>query len=163
VAWESCAALAIAIAHAVRTGEAAADALAIARAWAERNASASLRATLEAAARDPAHGLDVSAPPTLQSLYNAFAQALAAPRLEDGVARSTLSGGLPSARAAAAGALLGALGGREAVPLRWRRLVLSCRPAADPPVAPRPRPRPLWPTDLLVLAERLLLVGRTED
>ena len=53
--------------------------------------------------------------------------------------------------------------GRDVVPLRWRRLVLSCRPAADPPVAPRPRPRPLWPTDLLALAERLLLVGRTEE
>jgi fructose-1,6-bisphosphatase/inositol monophosphatase family enzyme/ADP-ribosylglycohydrolase len=162
VAWESCAALAIAIARAVRTGEAAADSLAVARAWAERSASASLRATLEAAARDPARGLDASAPPALQSLYNAFAQALAAPSLEEGAAWSTLSGGLASARAAAAGALLGALGGRDAVPLRWRRLVLSCRPAADPPVAPRPRPRPLWPTDLLVLAERLLLVGRTE-
>jgi len=160
---ESCAALAIAVAHTVRTGEAAADALAVARAWAARSASASVQATLEAAVRDPGRGPDASAPPALQSLYNAFAQALSAPSLEDGVARSTLSGGLPSARAAAAGALLGALGGRDAVPLRWRRLVLSCRPAADPPVAPRPRPRPLWPTDLLVLAERLLLVGRTEE
>ena len=43
----------------------------------------------------------------------------------------------------------------------WRRLVLSCRPTADPPLAPHPRPRPVWATDLLALAERLLTVGES--
>jgi|SRR5579884_4064411 len=160
-AADACAALALAIAHTVATGEPAGAAHRVAVLWAERHGDSAVHAALEDAARGGASSpRRASAPPAIQNLHDACAQALGAPDVAEGVARSTLVGPLPSASAAAAGALLGALGGRDAVPLRWRRLVLSCRPAADPPVALRPRPRPLWPTDLLVLAERLLLVGR---
>jgi len=56
------------------------------------------------------------------------------------------------------GALLGAVHGRESIPVAWRDLVLSCRPhaAAD---AAHPRPLDLWPVDVYTLAELLLITG----
>ena len=63
-------------------------------------------------------------------------------------------GGDTDTNAAVAGALLGAVHGREAVPLQWRSMVLSCRPHALR--APRPRPMGYWPVDVLEIAERLL-------
>ena len=58
---------------------------------------------------------------------------------------------------AIAGALLGAVHGRAAVPQQWRSMVLSCR--AHPSRARHPRPPACWPTDVLEIAERLLLAG----
>ena len=46
--------------------------------------------------------------------------------------------------------------GAEAIPLRWRNAVLSCRPLAGLPGVKRPRPTEYWPVDALVLAERLV-------
>jgi len=59
--------------------------------------------------------------------------------------------------AAITGALLGSVHGRPAIPAQWRSMVLSCRP--HPLRTSRPRPRIYWPTDVLELAERLLLAG----
>jgi ADP-ribosyl-[dinitrogen reductase] hydrolase len=72
---------------------------------------------------------------------------------------TVMAGGNTDTTATIAGALLGAVHGREAVPARWRRAVLTCRPAAGLPGVHRPRPRPFWPVDLLELAESLLLAG----
>jgi fructose-1,6-bisphosphatase/inositol monophosphatase family enzyme len=69
----------------------------------------------------------------------------------DALARAT------SQSPAIAGAVLGAVHGRPAIPAQWRSMVLSCRP--HPLRTPRPRPRAYWPTDVLELAERLLLAG----
>jgi len=66
-------------------------------------------------------------------------------------------GGDTDTNAAIAGALLGAVHGRAAVPAEWRSMILSCRPLA--PRARRPRPRAFWPTDAMEIAERLLLAG----
>ena len=44
-------------------------------------------------------------------------------------------------------------------PEQWRSMVLSCRPLA--PRAERPRPESCWPVDVLEIAERLLLAGRS--
>jgi ADP-ribosyl-[dinitrogen reductase] hydrolase len=69
-------------------------------------------------------------------------------------------GGDTDTNAAIAGALLGAVHGREAVPAQWRSMLLSCRPL--PPRAHRPRPRAYWPVDVMEVAERLLLTGTPE-
>jgi ADP-ribosylglycohydrolase len=66
-------------------------------------------------------------------------------------------GGDTDTNAAVAGALLGAVHGRDAVPPQWRSMVLSCRP--HPPRARRPRAMAYWPVDALDLAERLLVRG----
>jgi ADP-ribosyl-[dinitrogen reductase] hydrolase len=66
-------------------------------------------------------------------------------------------GGDTDTNAAITGALLGAVHGRDAVPAQWRSMILSCRPVA--PRARRPRPRAFWPTDVMEIAEELLLAG----
>jgi ADP-ribosylglycohydrolase/fructose-1,6-bisphosphatase/inositol monophosphatase family enzyme len=107
----------------------------------------------------------LSAPPdylsqqgwVLIALHNAFFQLLHAPSLEAGVVATVRKGGDTDTNAAICGALLGAVHGRLAVPEQWQRMVLSCRPMPGQPDVRQPRPAIYWPTDALVLAERLLL------
>jgi hypothetical protein len=77
--------------------------------------------------------------------------------VEEGVVATVRRGGDADTNAAIAGALLGAVHGRESVPAQWRSMVLSCRALA--PHARRPRPRSYWPVDVMEIAERLLLAG----
>ena len=143
----------MALAHAIRTGEGAEAAHAAALAWARgAKADADVIATLEA----------VSAPPTdferqsgwvRTALQNAFHRALTAGSLEQGVVDTVMAGGDADTNSAIAGALLGAVHGRAAVPAAWRRDVLTARAL---PGTPRPRPQCLWPVDAEELAERLL-------
>jgi ADP-ribosylglycohydrolase len=93
----------------------------------------------------------------LIALQNAFYELLHAETLEEGVVRTVRRGGDTDTNAAIAGALLGAVHGRGAVPEQWRSMVLSSR--AHPQRARHPRPILYWPTDVLELAERLLLAG----
>jgi len=94
----------------------------------------------------------------LIAFQNAFFQLAHANTFEEGIVDTVMQGGDTDTNAAIAGALLGAVFGREAVPADWRRLVLSCRP--DPAArAQHPRPWCFWPVDLLNLAELLLLCG----
>jgi ADP-ribosylglycohydrolase len=159
VCGDAAAAFVVAVGHAVREGDGAEAAFRAAEAWA-RDAPAALL-VLEAleAARSEAPRCD---PPRSEgwvkiALQNAFHELLHAPGLEEGVVATVRRGGDTDTNAAIAGALLGAVHGREAVPLRWRSMVLSCRALA--PRARRPRPRAYWPVDLLEIAERLLLAG----
>ena len=94
----------------------------------------------------------------LVALQNAFYQLVNAPSPEEGVVRSVRAGGDTDTNGAIAGALLGAVYGREAWPHQWRALVLSCRPLHGVTPAQQPRPAPVWPSDTLQLAERLLLL-----
>jgi ADP-ribosylglycohydrolase/fructose-1,6-bisphosphatase/inositol monophosphatase family enzyme len=94
----------------------------------------------------------------LLALQNAFYQLLHAVNLEEGIVATIAGGGDTDTTAAIAGALLGAVHGRDAVPVRWRRPVLTCRPLPEVG-AVHPRPREFWPVDALALAERLLLAG----
>jgi ADP-ribosylglycohydrolase len=138
---------------------------------------ASPEETYRAAAAEAAHGGEPavvealaaawSGPPpsyikrqgwVLVALQNAFHQLLHAPSLEAGVIATVMSGGDTDTNAAIAGALLGAVHGREAVPPRWRRAVLTCRPLREAG-AKQPRPEELWPVDAPVLAEALLALG----
>ena len=93
------------------------------------------------------------------AFQNAFHQALRAPSFEEGVVDTIGRGGDTDTNAAIAGALLGAIHGREAVPARWRHRLLACRPLREAG-ARRPRPVEFWPADALELAERLVLAGR---
>jgi hypothetical protein len=94
----------------------------------------------------------------LVALQNAFHQLLHAPSLEEGVIATVMAGGDTDTNGAIAGALLGAVHGRDAVPRRWRRMVLTCRPLRELG-ARQPRPEEVWPVDALVLAEALLALG----
>jgi len=91
----------------------------------------------------------------LIALRNAFHQLLHAPSFEEGVVRTVSQGGDADTNGAIVGALLGAVFRREAVPLRWRRTVLSCRAVSGQQV----RPSPFWADDLYDLAEQLVATG----
>jgi ADP-ribosylglycohydrolase len=95
----------------------------------------------------------------LVALQNAFFQLLHAASVEEGLIATVAGGGDTDTNAAIAGALLGAVHGAEAIPLRWRNAVLSCRPLAGLPGVKRPRPVEYWPVDALVLAEWLVAQG----
>lgn len=152
-------AYAVAIAHAVRHGDGPRPAYEAALAWAKA-VDVPPRVLEALAAAEPA-------PPTcdgenqgwvLIAVGNAFHALLNAPSLEEGVVATVRRGGDADTNAAVAGALLGAVHGREAVPAQWRSMILSCRP--HPMRARRPRPMAYWPVDVLELAERLLIAGR---
>jgi len=149
---EASACLALALAHAVRWGDAL-GAYEAALMWG-RDAGAATREALSAAraAPPPKDGWGV-----LVCLQNAFFQLLHAPSLAEGVVGAAERGGDVRTNAALVGALLGAVHGREAIPAQWRRAVLSCRP--HPLRTRRARPMSCWPTDILEIAERLLLLG----
>lgn len=93
------------------------------------------------------------------ALQNAFHRLLHAESLEQGVIDTVREGGDTDTNAAIAGALLGAFHGRDGVPARWQRDILTCRPARVCPAVQRPRPSWCWPVDALEIAERLLWLG----
>lgn len=99
----------------------------------------------------------------LIALQNAFWQLLHAESLEQGIVSTVMSGGDTDTNAAIAGALLGAVYGRDAIPLQWLDRILSCRPISGLAGVKRPRPEASWPVDALWIAERLVWLGRTRQ
>lgn len=95
----------------------------------------------------------------LIALQNAFYQLIHAPNLEEGVVATIMAGGDTDTNAAIAGALLGAVHGREAIPRQWRTMVLSCRPVHGLSATKHPRPTVFWPVDAQELAERLAAIS----
>jgi ADP-ribosylglycohydrolase/fructose-1,6-bisphosphatase/inositol monophosphatase family enzyme len=157
VPCDATAAFVVAVAHAIRHGDGKDRAYEAALDWARANAVPPVTARLEAA-RDSAPVCDGENQGwALIALQNAFHELLRATSLEEGVVATVLRGGDTDTNAAIAGALLGAVHGREAIPAQWRSMVLSCRP--DPFCAAKPRPMACWPGDVFELAERLLLAG----
>jgi ADP-ribosylglycohydrolase len=158
VCQEACVVYVIAIAHAIETGAGPRDVYAYALNWAQRHSQdSSVVDALVAAERAAPADFMTNSGWVLTALQNAFFRLLHAETLEAGVIGSAMAGGDTDTNAAIAGALLGAVHGREAIPVRWRNPILTCRPLADAPGVRRPRPRPFWPVDALELAERLLL------
>lgn len=92
----------------------------------------------------------------LTALQNAFYRLARYDDVEQALVETVACGGDSDTNAAVAGALLGALHGRDAFPSRWVFPLLACRPLAEAG-APRPRPSLYWPDDILELAEALLL------
>jgi ADP-ribosylglycohydrolase len=98
----------------------------------------------------------------LIALQNAFFQALDAPDIEEGLVDTVGRGGDTDTNGAIAGALLGAVHGRAAIPERWQRDVLMCRPEERSEHCRHPRPPAFWPADALELAEDLLRCGNED-
>jgi ADP-ribosylglycohydrolase/fructose-1,6-bisphosphatase/inositol monophosphatase family enzyme len=90
------------------------------------------------------------------ALANAFHRLYQRQDLEEALVETVGLGGDTDTNAAIAGALLGACQGRDAIPLRWRRAVLSCRAVTSPGVY-HPRPKDYWPDDTMELAEAILV------
>ncbi|MEJ7727785.1 MAG: ADP-ribosylglycohydrolase family protein [Polyangiaceae bacterium] len=126
-----------------------------AREEASRDEAPDVAEILEAARRGAPERFDVQQGWVRTALQNAFHRALTAATFEQGVVDTVMAGGDTDTNGAIAGALLGALHGREAVPPAWRRAVLACRPIAELG-ALQPRPMEFWPVDAMFLAERLL-------
>jgi ADP-ribosylglycohydrolase/fructose-1,6-bisphosphatase/inositol monophosphatase family enzyme len=159
VCRDAVAAFVVAAAHAIRTGAGARAAYRAATDWARGpEVAAPVLDTLLAADAAPPVCDRESPGWVLIALRNAFHELLHAESLEEGVVRTVRRGGDTDTNAAIAGALLGAVHGREAVPAQWRQAILSCRP--HPLRAKHARPMPSWPVDVLELGERLLLAGR---
>ena len=95
----------------------------------------------------------------LTAFHNAFFWLMSGAALEHAVIATVAAGGDTDTNAAICGALLGALQGRDAVPLQWRNAVLTCRPVPAKDVR-HPRPSDYWPDDALELAEALIALGR---
>ena len=96
----------------------------------------------------------------LVALHNALWQLLHAENLEEGIVDTIRRGGDTDTNAAICGALLGAVYGCAAVPLRWINVLEHCRPSADNPNVRHPRPECFWPVDVLALAADLLNAPR---
>jgi ADP-ribosylglycohydrolase len=155
---DSVAAFVVAVAHAVHHGDGPRGAYDAALGWA-RGAGAlpAVTTVLEAAADAPPVCEGEKMGWVLIALQNAFHELLHAGSLEDGVVATVRRGGDTDTNAAIAGALLGAVHGRQAIPLQWRQMILSCRPHSLR--ARRVRPERYWPVDVLEIAERLVLAG----
>lgn len=95
----------------------------------------------------------------LTALQNAFHWLWSGRPFEEALIETVGQGGDTDTNGAICGALLGAAQGRDAIPLRWRRLVLSCRAVEDPGVR-HPRPAFYWADDAMDLAEALLVAGQ---
>lgn len=96
----------------------------------------------------------------LVALQNAFYELLQSQNAEEGIRRTVRRGGDTDTNAAIAGALLGAVHGRDAIPAKWIDRLTSCRPLPVCPGVLHPRPPEYWPVDAFALAERLLVAGR---
>jgi len=92
----------------------------------------------------------------LVALGNAFYQLLHTTGVEEAVVATVRHGGDTDTNAAICGALVGAVYGRDGIPAQWQKMVLSCRPMPGVNGIRQPRPAVYWPTDGLLLAERLL-------
>jgi ADP-ribosylglycohydrolase len=96
----------------------------------------------------------------LTAFQNAFRHLASGTPIEDALIESVGEGGDTDTNAAICGALLGAAQGSSAIPVRWTMAVLACRPLAEAG-AKRPRPPRYWPDDVAMLAEALLMRGRS--
>jgi ADP-ribosyl-[dinitrogen reductase] hydrolase len=158
VCGDAVAAFVVAVGHAIAKGDGGEAAHAAALQWARQApASASVREAREAASTSAPRCDGASQGWVLIALQNAFYELRHARTVEEGLARTVLRGGDSDTNAAIAGALLGAVHGREGLPAQWRSMILSCHPVAG--VAAHPRPMAYWPVDAMELAERLLLAG----
>ena len=148
---------AMAIAQAIRSGCDAATLYAQVLQWAQdMSVDATLLYTVIAAAEAPPRDYVSLQGWVLIAFHNALYQLMHADSLEAGVVDSVMRGGDTDTNAAIAGALLGAVYGREAIPAQWETCILDCRPEAGDPRVLQPRPQEFWPMDALELAEQLL-------
>ena len=156
--------LATAIAHAIRAGCTACDLYKRVLACAmDMEVEESLLAAVEGAAEAPPADYVHLQGWALVAFRNALWQVLHASNPEDAIIDTVMRGGDTDTNAAIAGALVGAIHGRNAIPERWVKCILNCRPEAGLPHVRRPRPRCFWPLDALELAGQLIGIDWVED
>lgn len=160
VCVDACAAYAAAVAVAVATGDRETAYQAAVVEAHRPGASAAVRETVDAARHAPPADFETNMGWVRIALQNALYQLLHAKDVEDGVVWTIAQGGDTDTTAAIAGALLGALHGRDAIPVGWTRTLQSCRTLPDAGTR-HPMPSAWWPADALELAEALLAVGQT--
>lgn len=154
ICQQSCGVLAVALAHAIRTGDPPqlVFAAAVQMANAKRADALLLQSIDEAQIRPPLPSANSEL--AIVALQHAFYQLLHAQSFEEAVRNtSKLENAGPST---VTGALLGAVFGRDSIPASWKSTILSARPYSG---SPQPRPMPVWPVDLLLLSELLLIAG----
>jgi ADP-ribosylglycohydrolase/fructose-1,6-bisphosphatase/inositol monophosphatase family enzyme len=157
VCQDACAVFVVALAYAIRTGNSPEATYQFALDWAVASAiHPEVLAALKNAATDTPDCDGGEKFLALVAFQNAFYRLLKTTSFEKGVEDTVMAGGDTDTNAAIAGALLGAVHGRDAVPIQWQRMVLSCRPLPAPGVA-HPRPTEFWPVGALEIAENLLL------
>lgn len=160
VCQDACAAFVAAVAHAVAHGGGPEACYAAALAGASRSGvQPDVLTTLRDARGGPPRDYSDKMGWVRIALQNAFHQLLHAANFEEGVVATVMAGGDTDTNGAIAGALLGAVHGRQAVPARWVSALQSCRPLRGAPTA-HPRAIAFWPVDALELAEALLCAGR---
>jgi ADP-ribosylglycohydrolase len=148
---------AMALAYGVLEGPSREKLYAKVRDWAEElQVQDALRRCIDDAADSPPKDCMNLMGWVLIAFQNALWQLLHARSLEDGVVDTVMRGGDTDTNAAIAGALLGAVYGKDAIPGQWIDSLLQCRPEVGRAEVHRPRPRCFWPVDALELAERLL-------
>ncbi len=159
---EVCQAASAAFAAAIAVGVAGGDVASMWRA-AHDNAgkeagSKPVRSRLEAARTTRPEDFQHHMGWVLTAFHNAFHWLMRGTPLDKAVIATVSCGGDTDTNAAVCGALLGAVHGREAVPLQWQNAILTCRPVPAPGIC-HPRPRDYWPDDALDLAEALLVAA----
>ena len=149
-----------AIAFAIRTGASRQDVydFALLAAKTEPTPATVTNAITKAAVEPPADFMSNQGW-VLIALQNAFWQLLHAENAESAITDTVMSGGDTDTNGAIAGALLGAVEGRDAIPLQWRDRILTSRPIKELAAVKTPRPDAFWPVDTMWLAERLLFLG----
>lgn len=151
---------AMAIAHTISTGVGSQDLFRQIETWArEMKVEYPLLQAIQGAATSPPNDYVYQQGWVLIAFRNALWQLLHASSLEEGVTDTVMRGGDTDTNAAIAGALLGAVYGRDAIPAQWTEKILSCRPDARQPNVLHPRPECFWPVDAMELAERLISIA----
>jgi ADP-ribosylglycohydrolase len=92
----------------------------------------------------------------LVAFQNALCQLLHAKNFEEALVDTTNYGYDTDTNAAICGALFGTAVGFEAIPKRWRNVIIACSPSGKNPRARHPRPECYWPCDAEELADLLL-------
>ena len=147
----------MAIAHAVRHGCDAGNLYRQIVAWAtDMEVDGSLLDAVLGAAEAPPADYVHQQGWVLTAFRNALWQLLHAKNLEHAIIDTVMRGGDTDTNGAIAGALLGAVWGRNAIPDDWSDCVLNCRPESGQTHVLVPRPECFWPVDALELAGRLI-------
>jgi ADP-ribosylglycohydrolase/fructose-1,6-bisphosphatase/inositol monophosphatase family enzyme len=157
-----CVAASSAYAAAIAVGVAGGDREAMwaaAYAGCERNpAGAEVKAKLLASRRQPPESYSGW---VMNAFQNAFHFLMSGVPLAEAVRQTVERGEDADTNAAICGALIGAVEGRDGIPVYWRNLIASCRPIAALGHI-RPRPKDYWSDDVMDLAEALLAAGNGE-
>lgn len=95
----------------------------------------------------------------LIAFQNALWQLLHATSVEEAIVDTIAHAGDTDTNAAICGALVGAVFGADAFPVRWRETIRACRPCSTEPRTGHPRPAIYWPCEVENLAKELLRVS----